>query len=113
MTRNIEQLGLWGDDLPPLAEIDTSFLYWHRPYGWHAGDHYRAFASAADVVRYEREVLGNKEIDTPEFLLEQLDRTSLRARDVVLVCKTRDDARQSVRKATRPPYRAYLCYDAL
>jgi hypothetical protein len=106
MTRNIEQLVLWGKDLPPLAEIDTSFLYWNRPYGWRAGDSYiESGASAADVVRYEREVLHNEDIDTPEFLLEELDRTRKRANDVIWVCQTREDARQYVRQGTGQPYK--------
>ena len=111
---NVEQGSLWGKELPPLAEVATSFLYWNRPYGWRTGDHYRApGASAADVVRYEREVLGNTEIDTPEFLLTELERTEQRAGHVVWVCKTRDAARQYMRRGTGPPYREYIGPSAL
>lgn len=111
---NIEQLGLWGKDLPPLAEIDTSFLFWNRPYGWRTGDHYIARgAFAADVVRYEHDVLGNEEVDTPEFLLAELDRTERRAWHVVWVCKTRDHARQYMHRGTGLPYREYFGKEAL
>ena len=107
--RNIEQLGLWGKDLPPLAEVDRSFLYWNRAYGWRTGEAYRApGASAADVVRYERDVLGNQEIDTPDFLLMELERTQQQASHVVWVCKTRDDARRYMRRGTGLPYREYF-----
>src|SRR5947209_3152040 len=111
---NIEQRGLWEKDVPPLADSDTSFLYWQRPYGWRTGDHYIVpGASAADVVRYEREVLGNREIDPPEFLLTELDKTEQRASHVVWVCKTRDDARQYMRRGTGLPYREYFGSTAL
>src|SRR5438270_356525 len=111
---NIEQRGLWETDIPPLAEIATHFLYWQRPYGWRAGEQSIARgASAADVVRFEREVLGNREIDPPEFLLTELDETEQRASHVVWVCKTRDDARQYMRRGTGLPYREYFGSTAL
>lgn len=112
MSRTIEQPSLWRNELPP--EIDTRFLYWQKPYGWRVGDHFRApGASAADVIRYERDVLGNQEMDTPEFLLEELDRSGQGARDVIWVCRTKKDASQYVRRGSGQPYRVDFAEQAL
>src|SRR5947209_11328916 len=49
-------------------------LFWQRSFGWRAGSRYIApSASAADVIRYEQEELGNT-LDVPPFLLTELDR---------------------------------------
>ena len=55
-----------------MERINKASIYWNRPYGWRAGTRYvEPGASAVDVIRYEREELGNS-LDVPDFLLEEL-----------------------------------------
>src|SRR6266568_7195387 len=80
-------------------------ILWNRPYGWRAGARYiDPDASAAAVIRYELAECGN-ELDVPEFLLEELDRQQMRARDVVWVCRTREHARRYGGPGRGQPYR--------
>lgn len=52
-------------------------IFWNRPYGWRAGTRYvEPGASVVDVIRYEREELGNS-LDVPDFLLSELAQTQI------------------------------------
>jgi len=78
---------------------------WNRPYGWRAGlRDVDADESAAAVIRYEQDQYGNA-LDVPEFVLEELDRQHLKARDVVWVCRTREHARRYGGPGLGQPYR--------
>lgn len=79
-------------------------LWWNRTYGWRVGPRYiDPAASAADVIRYEQGC-GNA-LEAPEFVLAELDRQHLKARDVVWVCRTREHARRYGGPGVGPPYR--------
>src|SRR6266516_2026430 len=88
-------------------------IYWNHPYGWRAGSrNIESGASAADVVRYEREEYEN-DLDTPEFLLEELDKKGYRAQDVVWVCRTRQHAKRYSSQDTGQPYQEDFGRNAL
>ena len=73
-----------------LLRKERAMIYWNRPYGWRAGTRYiESGASAADVIRYEQEELGN-DLDVPAFLLNELER--IRSSCVVWVCRTKRHA---------------------
>jgi len=77
---------------------------WNRPYGWRAGQRdIGPEEGAAAVIRYEQAV-GNA-LDVPEFVLEELDRQHLKARDVVWVCRTREHARRYGGPGLGQPYK--------
>lgn len=80
-------------------------IFWQRPFAWRAGERYVApGASAASVVRFEREEYGNA-LDVPDFLLEELDTKGYLAADIVWVCRTRDHARRYGRGGNGQPYK--------
>ncbi len=79
-------------------------IYWHLPYGWRTGERYiPPEASAADIIRYEQEELGNA-LDVPDFLMSELEQKRVRARDIVWVCRTRDHARRYGGEGRGQPY---------
>ncbi|SRR6266849_579113 len=86
---------------------------WNRLYGWRAGTRYiEPGASAVDVIRYEREELGNN-LDVPDFLLEELAQKQVRARDVVWVCRTREHAQRYGGRGVGQPYKEDIGPNAL
>ncbi len=79
-------------------------IYWNRPYGWRAGTrNIETDTSAVDVIRYEQEEYGN-ELDVPDFLLEELERMQVHAREIVWVCRTRQHAKRYCSPDTGEPY---------
>src|SRR6266852_6484529 len=86
---------------------------WKRLYGWRAGTRYmEPGASVVDVIRYEREELGN-DLDVPDFLLEELTRKQVNAKDIVWVCRTREHARRYSGRGIGQPYKEDLGSNAL
>jgi hypothetical protein len=80
-------------------------IYWNRPYGWRAGTrNIEPDASAADVIRFEREEYDN-DLNVPDFLLDELDRQQYTAREVIWVCRTRDHARRYAGRGYGQPYK--------
>lgn len=80
-------------------------IFWQLPYGWRSGSRYiESGASAVDVIRYEQEELGN-ELDAPDFLIHELSRQHIPARDIVWVCRTRNHAQRYGGKGIGQPYK--------
>jgi hypothetical protein len=80
-------------------------IFWHLPYGWRSGTRYiESGASAVDVIRYEQEEYEN-DLDVPEFLMQELSRLHILARDIVWVCRTRNHARRYGGKGIGQPYK--------
>ncbi len=87
-----------------MQQRKEASIFWQRPYGWRSGSRYiESGASAVDVIRYEQEEYGN-ELDVPEFLLQELSRLQIPARDIVWVCRTRNHARRYGGKGIGQPY---------
>jgi len=77
-----------------MKQRKEASIFWQRPYGWRSGSRYiESGASAVDVIRYEQEEYGN-ELDVPEFLMQELSRLHIPAKDIVWVCRTREHARR-------------------
>lgn len=65
-------------------------MFWPLPYGWRVGEpSFPRYGSAADVVRYEREELGNV-LDVPPFMMEAL--AHVPAIHLLWVCRSRAHA---------------------
>ena len=93
--------------------MKKSSIYWNRSYGWRSGSPcIEPGATAADVIRFERNEYGN-DLDAPDFLLEELDRRNYRAADTVWVCRTLHDARRYSGSSIGQPYREEFGADAL
>jgi hypothetical protein len=87
-----------------MQQKKEASIFWKSSYGWRSGSRYiESGASAADVIRYEQEEYEN-ELDVPEFLIEELSRQQIPARDIVWVCRTRNDARRYNGKGIGQPY---------
>lgn len=87
-----------------MQQRKDNSIFWQRPYGWRSGSRYiESGASAVDVIRYEQEEYGN-ELDVPEFLMQELSRLQIPARDIVWVCRTRNHARRYGGKGIGQPY---------
>lgn len=87
-----------------MKQRKDNSVFWQRPYGWRSGSRYiESGASAVDVIRYEQEEYGN-ELDVPEFLLQELSRLQIPARDIVWVCRTRNHACRYGGKGIGQPY---------
>jgi hypothetical protein len=96
-----------------MKSLKTPSIYWNRPYGWRAGIAYiDRDATAADVIRFEREELDN-DLDVPDFLLDELDRQRYKARDVIWVCRTRQHARYYAGPGNGEPYQVEFGLQAL
>jgi hypothetical protein len=90
-----------------------STIYWKFPYGWRAGGRYiPRGVSAAEVVRYEEEELGN-DLQVPDFFLEELDRKRIMAKDIVWVCRSEEHARRYLSLGTDDPYQEEFGPDAI
>ncbi len=88
-----------------MERLREPSIYWQRPYGWRAGQRYiERGASAADVVRFEREAYEN-DLDAPDFLLKELDKKGHRAADVVWICRTREHAQRYGGRGNGQPYK--------
>ena len=88
-----------------MRKPKEQLVFWQRSFGWRAGSRYSApSASAADVIRYEQEELGNT-LDVPPFLLTELDRAQYMARDVIWICKSREHARRYSGRGKGVPYK--------
>jgi hypothetical protein len=87
-----------------MERLKETSIYWQRPYGWRAGSrNIEPGASAVDVIRYEQEEYGNT-LDVPDFLIEELIRKQVSAREVVWVCRTRQHAKRYSSQDSGQPY---------
>jgi hypothetical protein len=69
-------------------------IYWNCHYGWRAGSPYvDPQATASDLILFEYYEYEN-DLDVPDFLLDELDRQHYTARDIIWVCRTRQDAQR-------------------
>lgn len=88
-----------------MERRNEASIYWDRPYGWRAGTHYiEPEASAVDVIRYEQEALENT-LDVPDFLLAELTRKQVSAREIVWICRTKEHAKCYGGREIGQPYK--------
>ena len=88
-----------------MQQKKEASIFWKNSYGWRSGSRYiESGASAVDVIRYEKEEYEN-ELDVPEFLIDELSRQQVPARDIVWVCRTRNHARRYSSKGIGHPYK--------
>ena len=95
----------YNPNVPDTERLHETTIHWGRSYGWRAGTRYiDSGASAVAVIRYEQEELDNA-LDVPDFLLEELARKQVKAREIVWVCQTREHARRYSGPGIRQPYK--------
>jgi hypothetical protein len=88
----------WPETMQPFLDV----VGWGSPAGYRVGEpFYERGLLAADMVSYELGKLGN-DINVPDFLLADLRKKRVSAREVVWVCRTEHDASRYLQVGTGP-----------